>query len=147
MVSCYPTRQNFWIVFVDEINRLIPQNKFDVDRARAAVDAGYPVVEPILPKLLEWLQDINWPVAQILYPFLASIGTPLIPHIQHVLDTNDEIWKYWIITFIVSESPEVAAYFRDILVRLASSPTERETEEGLNEAAQAVLEKYGWVYS
>jgi hypothetical protein len=133
-------------VIVGGINQLVPQDKFDTARARAAVIAGYPAVKPILPHLLEWLQDINWPVAQILYPFLASIGTPLVPYIQHVLETDDEIWKHWVITIVISESPEVSAHFRETLKRIADSPTEGEAEEGLNQAAQEVLEKYGWAY-
>src|SRR4051794_23281462 len=63
-----------------DVQHLIPQNKFDLKRAQAAVEVGYPAVAPILPELLEWLQDYNWPVAHILAPFLASIGEPLVPH-------------------------------------------------------------------
>lgn len=122
----------------------IPQHKSDIERARAAVAVGYPAVAPILSQLLEWLQDYNWPVARILAPFLASIGSPLIPHIQRILDTDDEIWKYWTISTIIQSSPELAGVFRDELERLAWSPTSREAAEGLDEVAQEVLKKYGW---
>ena len=115
-----------------------------MERARAAVAAGYPAVDPILPELLEWLQDCNWPVSHILAPFLTSIGSPLIPHIRRILDTDDEIWKYWMISVIMRDSFELASAFRDELKRLVSSPTEREAREELNEVAQEVLEKYGW---
>lgn len=110
----------------------------------AVVTAGYPAVAPILPELLEWLQDCNWPVSRVLAPFLASIGSPLIPHIQRILDTDDEIWKYWMISVIMRDSFELASAFRDELERLVLSPTECEAREELNEVAQEVLEKYGW---
>jgi hypothetical protein len=50
----------------------IPKNKGVLAAAQAAIDIGYPGVAPILPQLLEWLQDYNWPVAHMLAPFLAS---------------------------------------------------------------------------
>jgi len=107
------------------IRALVPRGKWDLARAEEAVAAGYPAVDPILPELLEWLQDYNWPVAHVLVPFLASIGIPLVPHVRHVLDTDDEIWKYWVVSIIMGESNEVAAAFRDELERLARSPTAR----------------------
>jgi len=129
---------------MNDIRLLIPQHKSDIERARAAVTAGYPAVAPILPELLEWLQDCNWPVSHVLAPFLASIGSPLIPHIQRILDTDDEIWKYWMISAIMRVSFELASAFRDELERLALSPTERETAEELDEVAQEVVETHGW---
>lgn len=131
-------------VSMDTVHELIPRDKMDTDRAEAAVAAGYPAVAPIVPDLLEWLQDMNWPVANVLAPFLASIGEPLVPHIRHIFETDDELWKYWMIVAILRDSPTVAAAFRDDLVRIASAPTEREAEEGLDERAQDTLEWYGW---
>src|SRR5688500_18615540 len=51
-----------------DINSLVPRNKHDRKRAAAAIAAGYPAVAPVLPEMLEWLQDMNWPVAQDLAP-------------------------------------------------------------------------------
>ena len=120
---------------------LIPQRKNDFERAQAAINAGYPAVDPILPDLLVWMQDCNWPVAHTLTPFLASIGSPLIPHIKRILETNDEIWKYWIIIHIMRKSREVAKAFRGELERLAYSSTESEFKEELNEVAQITLQQ------
>lgn len=129
---------------MSDIRSLIPQHKSDCDRARAAVAAGYPAVAPILPDLLVWLQDHNWPVAKILAPFLSSIGSPLIPHIRNIFDTDDEVWKYWVISIIMRESREVAEAFRGELERLAYSPTQREITEELDEEAQVTLAAHGW---
>ncbi|HKC66389.1 MAG TPA: DUF5071 domain-containing protein [Pyrinomonadaceae bacterium] len=130
---------------MNDISSLIPRSKFDLKRAEAAVAAGYPAVNPILPQLLEWLQDYNWPVAHVLAPFLAKIGTPLIPHIRHVLASDDDIWKYWVLSCIVAESPEVAVVFRTELERYATTPTKNESAEGLNEIAQEILEQLNGV--
>lgn len=127
-----------------DVRSLVPRDKHDHERASAAIAAGYPAVESILFELLEWLQDMNWPVAQDLAPFLAGIGSPLIPHIRRIFETNDEMWKYWIIGAIFQYSEEVAEVFRDELARIAYSPTDRELEEGLDEQALRSLEQYGW---
>ena len=125
----------------NDIRTLIPQNKFDTDRAEQAVAAGYPAVELILPELLKWIQDSNWPVARVLAPFLGSIGTPLIPHIQKILATDDNIWKYWTLTYLVQDSPDVAAALREDLQRYADSPTDEERAEGLDELARTILQR------
>ena len=90
------------------------------------------------------MQDINWPVAQTLAPFLASIGKPLIPHLTKIFETDDEIWKSWVISGIVEESPELAFAFRKYLERVADNPTPDEYEEQVSDYATDVLEKYGW---
>lgn len=128
----------------NDIRAFIPRDKHDIERAKAAIKIGYPAVAPILPELLEWLQDMNWTVAQFLAPFLATIGSPLIPHIHHIFNTDDEIWKYWIINSVISESPELATAFRVEIERIAHSPTEREKAEELNETARDLLKEYGW---
>jgi hypothetical protein len=129
---------------MDDIRSLIPRGKHDHERADAVIEAGYPAVGPILPELLEWVQDMNWPVAMKLAPFLASIGAPLAPHIREVFKTDDETWKCWIIGEILQESPELAGMFRDELERIAYSPNESEAEYELNENAKYTLRRYGW---
>jgi hypothetical protein len=125
----------------DDIKNLVPRYKHDVERAEAAIKAGYPKVAPILPDLLEWLQDMNWTVAKPLAPFLASIGEPLIPHIRDILKTDDNIWKYWVLSYVVAESTELAKAFRPELERFVKSPSEDERAEGLNEIALEILER------
>lgn len=123
----------------NDIRTLIPQTKFDTERAEQAVAAGYPAVEPILPELLEWIQDCNWPVAQVLAPFLGSIGTPLIPHIRKILASDDTMWKYWTLNYLVRNSPDVATALREELKRFANSPTPDESAAGVDEVARDIL--------
>ena len=122
------------------IRGLIPRHKLDLTRAQAAVAAGYPAIAPVLPELLEWLQDYNWPVAHILQPFLAGIGLPLAPHLRRILQTDDEVWKYWVIVCLIKESAALQAEFRHELTRLATSPTVRETREELPQVASETLQ-------
>lgn len=122
----------------DDIRSLIPQDKLDTDRAEQVVAAGYPAVEPILPELLEWIQDCNWPVAQVIAPFLATIGMPLLPHIRAVLATDDVMWKYWVF-YLIKNSPDLTAALREDLERYANSPTPEEADVELDERAKDIL--------
>jgi hypothetical protein len=122
----------------------VPRDKHDHESANRAIAAGYPAVQPFLWHLLEWIQDTNWPVAETLAPFLASIGMPLVPHIKKIFETDDEMWKYAIMREIFLKSPEVAEEFRDELKRIAYNPTESEITEEIPEGALDVLEHYGW---
>lgn len=120
---------------------LLPSDKLETDKAEAIIAQGFPAVEPVLPALLEWMQDINWPVAQTLQPFLASIGVPLAPHVRHVLETKDEIWKYWVVRYLVGESIELARVLKPELQHLALEPTPSEREEELDVVAKEILQR------
>jgi hypothetical protein len=122
-----------------DLTALLPIDKTDTEAASKVVAIGLPGVEPVLPKLLEWLQDMNWPVAQILQPFLASIGAPLVPHIRAVLATDDDVWKYWVVQGVVGKSAELVHALKPELERLAHSPTDGETEEGVSELSAQII--------
>lgn len=118
---------------------LIPQTKFDLERAEAIRALGFPTIEPILPSLMEWMQDINWPVARVLQPLLAGIGTPLEPHLRFVLQTEDSIWKYSVLDHIVRHSTELIHIFTPELQRLAHQPSQQEKSEELDSLALELL--------
>ena len=122
-----------------DISTLLPRDKSDTKKAEAIVALGYPAVELILAELVEWMQDVNWPVAQVLQPFLASVGTPLAPHVRRVLSATDEVWKHWILYCVVRESPELAASLSTELRRLATLPTPGEIQEDIDALAREIL--------
>ena len=53
---------------------------------------------PFLPRLFEWIQDMNWPGAAMIFSRLSHFGekSPLIEaylkSVQQAQDSNDEIW-------------------------------------------------------
>ena len=122
-----------------DLTALLPKDKHDTDKVKGIVALGFPAVEPILPDLLEWMQDVNWPVAQALLPFLANIGGPLAPHVRHVLETDDEVWKYFVLSYIVVRSPELQTMLRADLERLATCPTRGEQAEELDMLARQIV--------
>ena len=117
---------------------LVPKDKLDIETAQLASRAGFPAVEPVLYELLEWIQDCNWPVARELFPFLASIGEPLAPHIRRVFAGDDYIWQYWICG-LFRESPTLYSIFRAEIHRIASSPTAEERTNELDERCLDVI--------
>lgn len=119
---------------------MLPSSKMDTDKAEAIVALGFPTVEPILPQIMEWVQDSNWPVARVFEPFLASIGAPIETHVRFVLDSNDSQWKYFVIQNIIGASSELKTIFASDLERLASNPTKVETNEQLDQIARTVLQ-------
>lgn len=123
---------------------LVPKSKHDLVAAKAAVKAGYPAVEPVLDELTEWLQDSNWPVAHILAPFLASLGRPMIPSIDFVFSTDDDVWKYWMITCLIGKNSELFDHYKPLLIRIATNPSENEKREELDEVARDALDENGF---
>ena len=128
---------------MDDIHALLPQDKCDLDRAKALVALGYPAVAPVLPELMRCLQDMNWPVAKVVEPFLATIGLPLVPYIQQVFATDDEVWKMWVMQELVKTSPTIFEAVQDNIREMAYTPPKNEDEEALQEVAQEVLDHYG----
>lgn len=127
-----------------ELYALIPQDKTDVETAKKAVDYGYPGVAPILPVLIYWLQDLNWPVAQELTPFLAKIGAPLKQPVLDVLKTQDSIWKYWVVSELVDTTDlqlakAIAPELQHLKLKTVASVDEDDIS--VNSAIDAILHK------
>jgi Domain of unknown function (DUF5071) len=99
---------------------MLPVSKHDTDKAAKLGALGYPAVEPVLPQILKWLKDMNWPVAMVLKPLVAGIGAPLAPYLRDVFATDDDIWKYWILEVVVGRSPELSGDLRSEIMTLAS---------------------------
>jgi hypothetical protein len=124
------------------MREVVPESKHDLDAAKRAVEAGWPAVEPVVSELLEWVQDYNWPVASVLAPFLARIGTPLVPYLRPILTGDDVMWKYWVVLTIVTDSTvEVVERLRPELEQLVATPKGEEAEAGVPEAAAEALER------
>ena len=128
-------------VMRSDLRILIPVDKHDVNKVKAIAEMGYPGIEPVLPVLLGWIQDVNWPVARELAPFLATIGAPLAPHCRQIFATDDDTWKYNVIEQIVAPSPALRNILRPELERLAAQPTAGERIEEVDIVAQDALKR------
>lgn len=125
-----------------EIFDLVPKNKFDTSGIETLRGLDDEEIAPILPDLLEWIQDLNWPVAAEVIPVLAMHSAALLPHIRRVLsrDETDGMWKYWVVTALLPRFPnsDIAA-LADVLERIADEPTADEAEAEADIAAGELL--------
>lgn len=123
------------------LSDLMPGSKLETDKAKKLVAQGYPAVAPALGEIMEWVQDANWPVAQVFLPFLAGIGAPLVPHVRYVLQSHDEQWKQVVLDGIVSHSGALAHGISVDLLRLIDTPTDAERQEGLDAKADELFQR------
>ncbi|GMT50101.1 MAG: hypothetical protein IEMM0008_1640 [bacterium] len=125
-----------------KLENLIPRDKHDFENVDAIITLGYPAISPIIPQRLEWIQDMNWPIAQKLAPFFSSIGKPILPEIKKILNTTDGIWKYWCLSEGVGKMPDdVIATIKPELIQLLEKPTKDEIPEEVNLIAHELLDR------
>ncbi|MGF6116213.1 hypothetical protein ABIE30_001120 [Janthinobacterium lividum] len=117
----------------------LPRDKHDTENAQALIALSWEEIRPAMPQILEWMQDVNWPVAGVLLPYLAGIGPRLAPYVKTVLASDDEQWKYFVLQGIVRHSPGLAAALNGELTRFALAPTAAELEEFVAEVAREIL--------
>jgi len=123
-----------------DLKQCIPADKFDTAAVAKAAAAGFPAINAILPDLLEWMMDPNWPVADDLYPLLAQAGPEIVPHIRHAFEDEDAGWHWALLSFLVPHlSDPVWQLLKPDVVKLSTSPTKRQREEEADLAAREVL--------
>lgn len=83
----------------------VPQSKFDLEAVITLQQATPEALIPLVPELLSWLQDINWPVAAPVAAVLVGVGEPLIPHLRPILKSDDDMWIYWVLQNVVAALP------------------------------------------
>jgi hypothetical protein len=117
------------------------RDKFDIANAKALAALGYPAVKPMVPHLLEWIQDGNWPVAHVVAAFLASLGSQILPEIRAVLaHPSDAEWKWFCIKDVLAHmEPAAVRELRPELERLAFSPSERDKGGEVDQVARELL--------
>lgn len=81
----------------------LPQDKQDHTSVEVLASLEKSTVLPLLPNLLEWLQDINWPIANGIIDILLEYKLEIIPHIQTIFSQRDTIWIYNILAYLLNE--------------------------------------------
>ncbi len=125
---------------MDNIFELIPQNKFDFTSIEELKCIDPNDVVPILEGLMEWMQDLNWPVAQELIKILPRFHVQLIPVIRKIIDTNDDIWKLWTLELMKGFPRETLLMFQPELRRMEQNPSEGEKNEEVDICANEILQ-------
>lgn len=119
----------------------LPRDKHDFERVNELKKWDKSELVPLLPNLLEWIQDINWPIANEVAELLLTVPKDIIPLIQRVFKTTDEIWKYWCLEVLVKRlSDEDKKSLQEDLLRLAENPTANEKYEEVDGLAKEILQ-------
>ncbi|HRE76946.1 MAG TPA: DUF5071 domain-containing protein [Flavobacterium sp.] len=124
------------------IEDLIPKDKLDIETAEKLKDYSYEEIKPIVPDLLDWIQDMNWPVAKTVADYLITISEFIIPEIIEILNGKDEMWKYWTIgVFGIYSKKPLHPEVLEIIYRIANYPSFEEKESEVDEQAIRALNK------
>lgn len=125
---------------MEKFEDLLPRHKFDNDSVEMIKKMDRDKILPLLPNLLEWIQDMNWPVAPSVLGLLLTFPEEIVPHVQVVLSSDDDNWKWFILHFLVIKLPiESRVQFREYLTRVAETPTHNELAEEIDEIAKEIL--------
>lgn len=118
------------------IEELLPKDKGDIEVAKKLKNYSYAELRPIIPQLLEWIQDMNWPVAGPVSEYLASISEHLTDDIITIMKGRDEVWKYWCIkVFGLDAVKPIDSKLWKEFNRIATNPTPQEIAEEVHELA------------
>ena len=123
----------------DYLRTLIPKDKFDFAPFPELMEISEEEVNPILPDLLYWVADMNWPIATEMVKVLARFPDSVTPLVEELLKPTeeDDCWKFSIILDLIPALPTGA---RELLTesirRILNTPTDGEVDCGVWEVAR-----------
>ena len=124
------------------IKTLVPKDKHDMDFDKITDFYWYDYQElkPIIPELLTWLQDYNWPVATPIARHLQKMLPDILPELMPILEGNDSTWKYWILQiFFIETKSEYWKKIQATIEQLAFNPSENDKKDEVNLLALEIL--------
>ncbi|GFI03609.1 hypothetical protein IMSAGC005_02446 [Lachnospiraceae bacterium] len=126
------------------IEELIPKNIFDLSGIDELGKLSDDEILPILPRLLEWMKDMNWPVAKEMPMLLSRHQKVLIPSIIEALqpEQTESDWKTYIIQILLPLlDKDSLLLLKPSLERIAQSPTWGEESEKTDCEARQLLDQ------
>ena len=82
------------------IKTLLPKDKLDDSNLENIKLLNDSDLSQITSELLTWTQDANWPIFPKIVEIIVARQDLFISEISKVFQTDDLIWKYWILTNI-----------------------------------------------
>ena len=121
---------------------LLPKDKYYISAMADIKKLKSSEISQIASPLLKWLADMNWPVAKPLAEELVFFHKELIPAIKNILhkDNTNNIWKYWIISFLGNRFPiESILLLKEELVEISRLTVKYEDDELLKEIVVEII--------
>lgn len=120
---------------------LLPQNKGDIKALDYLSGLTDSELEPLIPKLLAWMQDSNWLVCSQIVRFLKRREKIVIPHADKILRGDSYIWIYNLLENLIPKfSKEGRTQLKPGLLRLKELKDESEDAQNCRKLAQNILE-------
>ena len=94
------------------IKILLPKDKFDDSNLEKIKLLNDSDLSQITTVLLTWTQDANWPIFSKIVDIIVARQDLFIGEISKIFQTDDRIWKYWILTNIC---PKLSLENKDFL--------------------------------
>jgi len=113
----------------EKLISMIPKNKFDIVAAKQLLNLEKEEIRLILPQIIGWIADPNWPIAEFMSDVLLKYPEELLPYVKKYLSANetDEEFKGSIIMLILPRLPiEMQRQLLVNIERICSNPTESE---------------------
>ena len=82
------------------IKTLLPKDKLDDSNLEKIKLLNDSDLSQITSELLTWTQDANWPIFPKIVEIIVARQDLFISEISKVFQTDDLIWKHWILTNI-----------------------------------------------
>nr|GAT54160.1 predicted protein [Mycena chlorophos] len=105
-------------------------------------------MQPLIPGLLSWLQDVNWPMCSAsceqLSRFLVLAIEGARSVLQH-LNGDDGEWEYNLLRFVGTVPPALREPLRPEIERIAQRPTASEVDNELSELVIELLVAMDWL--
>ncbi len=119
---------------------MIPKDKFDVTAVEQLAHMETAQIIPLLPQMLEWIQDMNWPVAEPMVEVLLQYPTELTSLVEQVLLGDDDMWIYWCLQKIVPRLPFFSKLaLMESVERIATLTVTSSNEHNVEAAKKALL--------
>lgn len=125
-----------------KVEDLVPKNKYDLNGIEALKTLSDEEILPVIPELLAWMRDLNWPVAKEMPALLVLHQKVIIPYIIEIfqpeqLECDWKTYIIWVLLPLLDE--EHLPVLKPYLERIIENPTEGEIMEETNIAAEEFL--------
>lgn len=119
----------------------IPKHKDDFKTVEIIEKLQEDDLVEILPYLLEWMQDLHWPISERITIILKPRVKLIENQIVSILEGNDNEWKYNVLVclFLNNNISLEKNLFFDSITRIFYHPTIGEKEEGVWELSHKIL--------
>ena len=121
---------------------MLPKDKFDISAVEQLQAVDTHQVIPLLPKMLEWIQDMNWPVAKPMVEVLLCYPNEITPLVETVLYSEDDMWIYWCLVELVPKLPFYSKLVLTDAVEQIASQTITAANEHIVYAAKEALKSF-----